>query len=271
MALSEKRKGRITGSQVGAILGLCPWKSREEVMTDWLYGKEFEGNAATAHGTFYEKFAIEDLARKLDVDLKPSEDKFYISEDYPWLGATPDVIDYNFICEIKCPYSKRKIESVDEFKSILDADMEHYYAQIQVQLHCTNRELCYFYQWSPNGLSQLEKVNFDPEWFEAAIPKLLEFLEEYKERLGTLETDEMLAQKFYKLKLELDTAKEALEEHKKKLIDKCEGQKRKFGVLSVYPIERAGSISYAKVVKEHLPDVDLEPFRGSPSVSWGFK
>lgn len=29
--------------------------------------------------------------------------------------------------------------------------------------------------------------------------------------------------------------------------------------------QRAGSVSYAKVVKEHLPDVDLEPYRGAPS------
>lgn len=28
---------------------------------------------------------------------------------------------------------------------------------------------------------------------------------------------------------------------------------------------RAGSVSYAKVVKEHCPDVDLEPYRGNPS------
>ena len=28
---------------------------------------------------------------------------------------------------------------------------------------------------------------------------------------------------------------------------------------------RAGSVSYAKVVKDHCPSVDLEPYRGSPS------
>ena len=28
---------------------------------------------------------------------------------------------------------------------------------------------------------------------------------------------------------------------------------------------RAGAVAYAKVVKEHCPDVDLEPYRGSPS------
>ena len=28
---------------------------------------------------------------------------------------------------------------------------------------------------------------------------------------------------------------------------------------------RAGSVSYAKVVKDHCPNVDLEPYRGKPS------
>jgi hypothetical protein len=34
---------------------------------------------------------------------------------------------------------------------------------------------------------------------------------------------------------------------------------------SVSLTTRAGSVSYAKVVKEHCPDVDLEPYRGNPS------
>lgn len=35
------------------------------------------------------------------------------------------------------------------------------------------------------------------------------------------------------------------------------------GSVSLSP--RAGSVAYAKVVKEHLPDLDLEPYRGAPS------
>ena len=28
---------------------------------------------------------------------------------------------------------------------------------------------------------------------------------------------------------------------------------------------RAGAVAYAKIVKEHLPDLDVEPYRGSSS------
>lgn len=34
---------------------------------------------------------------------------------------------------------------------------------------------------------------------------------------------------------------------------------------------RKGSVSYAKVVKEHLPDLDLTPYTGSPSMFWSIK
>ena len=33
-------------------------------------------------------------------------------------------------------------------------------------------------------------------------------------------------------------------------------------------VERKGSISYAKVVKDHLPDIDLEKYTGKPTNYW---
>jgi hypothetical protein len=33
-------------------------------------------------------------------------------------------------------------------------------------------------------------------------------------------------------------------------------------------VEREGAVSYAKAVKDHLPDLDLAPYRGKPSEHW---
>ena len=55
------------------------------------------------------------------------------------------------------------------------------------------------------------------------------------------------------------------------MIEKAEGKKRIFGNVSAYPVERKGSVPYAKVLKEHLPDLDLEPYRGEPTTSWVVK
>lgn len=33
-------------------------------------------------------------------------------------------------------------------------------------------------------------------------------------------------------------------------------------------VEKKGSVSYAKVVKDHCPKVDLSPYTGAPSTYW---
>jgi hypothetical protein len=33
-------------------------------------------------------------------------------------------------------------------------------------------------------------------------------------------------------------------------------------------VQREGAVSYARVVKDHCPKVDLEPYRGKPSSYW---
>jgi len=268
MALSEKRQGRVTGSQAGAILGLCPWRSREDVINDWLYGSSFTGNVATEHGNFYEEYAIADLAIELGVTLEPNE-KFFIHQHLDWLGATPDVVGSNFICEIKCPYGKRKVTDPSEFKSI--HDQPHYYAQVQIEMHCTDKRKAYFYQWSPSGASKLEVVEKDREWLYANLPTLRAFIADVEERRKTMTDDELLAGEYLYAKKRLDAVKEELDKIKEEMIDKANGSKRKFGPVSVYPVSRKGSIPYSKVVKELLPDVDLEPYRGEPSTSWVVK
>lgn len=54
-AWHESRKMRITGSRVGAILGLSPWQKPDAVLREMVrehHGaeREFSGNIATEHG-----------------------------------------------------------------------------------------------------------------------------------------------------------------------------------------------------------------------------
>ena len=51
----EQRKGRITGSRVGAILGMSPWQKPADVLRAMVReyhgaSTEFTGNPATDHG-----------------------------------------------------------------------------------------------------------------------------------------------------------------------------------------------------------------------------
>ena len=165
----------------------------------------------------------------------------------------------------------REEKDASKFKSILDGELEHYYAQVQIQLFCTQKNVCYFYQWAPSGISKMEKVVFDQSWIETNLPKLREFYLYIQKRIASLEDDESLAVDFYRLKKEADEAKQRLDIAKKNLIEKTKGSKRHFGKLLVYPIEKKGSISYAQIVKNQLPDLDLTPWTGEPYTIWGFK
>ena len=97
------RKGRVTGSMVGAILGFNPWMSREEAMRTMVreyHGapREFEGNVATQWGT-----ANEDGARaEYEMITGNTVEKCGFYEHDDWLGASPDGLIGEFgLVEIK--------------------------------------------------------------------------------------------------------------------------------------------------------------------------
>ena len=171
------RKGRITGSSVGAILGMSPFTKPKDIMRrmvrDW-YGapSEFTGNVATDWGVTNESGAVAQYEMKTGNVVEACA--FYMMDD--WLGASPDgLIGSTGLLEVKCPYGLRnKIPPV--FKT---AKMQmHYYGQMQIQMYVTGRSWCDFYQWSPNG-DELEKVLFDKPYTDTALMALKRFYNEY--------------------------------------------------------------------------------------------
>lgn len=277
----NQRVGMITGSRVGAILGLNPWSSRDDVMREMVreyHGveKEFQGNVATEYGKANEANAIFEL--EIEHGIEVQETGFHIHPDHPWLGASPDgLVGDDSVAEIKCPYGLRN-EKKPTFKTA--EEQPHYLAQMQIEMACASKDKCYFYQWNQYA-NNLEMVYFDQEWFDETTPKLyefyLEYLEaiknpgEYIEDLVQLIPESVYSDNYITAKNKLEEAKAELEEAKEQLIKLANGKKSKIGDLLVYPIERKGSISYAKAIKDNLPDIDLSEYTGKPSASWGIK
>ena len=268
----EARKGRITGSVVGAILGLNPYKNAADVMRDMLADaagkqREFQGNDATAWGTMNESGAIFDY--EMETGNKVEKCGFYTFEE--WLGASPDgLVGDDGLIEVKCPYRLKNDES-PAFKTA--AEQPYYLAQIQIQLLVTGRQWCDFWQWSPNGIS-LEKVPKDAKWLARAMPVLREFYEKY---LARLSGDDDLVDQFA-LVSEYDFIKgeiERFEQRKKAIIDELVASTKGLGGevagRKLTRVEKKGPIAYAKVVKEHLPGFDVEPYRGESSSYWLLK
>lgn len=273
------RKGRVTGSNVGAILGLDPNRGPADVMRAMVreyHGaeREFKGNIATDYGTMHEAGAIAEF--EMEHGKQVTETGFHPHPLYDWLGASPDgfVGTANEIIEVKCPYGKR---DGGDFKPL--SDQPHYYAQIQIELLCTSAKRCYFWQWSPHD-TRLEVVYPDDEWIDEHLPKLHQFYEGF---LAELENPDHLAPKrkeidnakARKLIEELDEVKDQIDfatARKKEIMDELVSLAGERDALvcgrKLTKVEKAGSVAYAKVVKDHCKGIDLEPYRGKPSVSW---
>jgi putative phage-type endonuclease len=280
----EKRKGRVTGSNVGAILGLDPWRTRDDVMRAMVrayYGveSEFKGNIATEWGTFNEQNAIAELDMVHNIQVV--ETGFHIHPRDTWLGASPDGFVKDFsrnVVEIKCPFGIRQDKN-PTFKNLI-IEQPHYYAQVQIEMYCTDSVGCHFYQWTPHG-EHLDYVTINHEWLNENLPKLKAFYDEFLLEIENPHphlTDKVKKQldsdiaEEYKRELEaLENQKGVVDHLKSQLIELANGEKTVIGDLLVYKVERKGSISYSKIVKENLPDIDLEPYTGKPSTYWAVK
>lgn len=273
------RVGRLTGSSIGAALGVNPWKRQGDLIRDMVrdyHGveRDFKSNIATDYGTANEPVATLDFT--LETGLQVTKTGFHVHPEHDWLGASPDgFVGNDAVIEIKCPYGKRDSR---EFVSI--NEQLHYMAQIQYEMFCTGRKKCYFFQWSPKG-TMLEVVEFNQSFIDGTLPRLKGFYEQFLIELENPEKhlsplvktlDACKASVRYEESLKtFNEAKAELEEAKEELVKLANGNKTVIGDLLVYPIERKGSISYANAVKDLLPDADLEKYRGKPSTSWGVR
>lgn len=275
----EARKNRVTGSVIGAILGLSPFMKKKDVMRSMVRAhhgaeSEFEGNVATTYGTNNEPIAVMDF--ELETGQKVEDVGFFVHPEHDWLGASPDgFVGDDAVIEIKCPYSSR---NSGEFKSI--TEQPHYYAQIQYEMFCTGRTKTHFYQWSEHG-TQLETIEFNQAYIDETLPKLKAFYDDFlmqckspEKHLAPLvqhKEAKAVEELYSKAKADFEAAKEALDQAKSKMLEVADGSKCTIGDYLVYPVTKQGAISYAKVVKDHCKGVDLEPYRGNASTSWVIK
>jgi len=279
------RKGRVTGSAVGAILDLDPNRTRDDVLRDMVreyHGapREFQGNIATQWGVTHEDEARDDFCRFTGTDVVSAS--FCIHSNINWLGASPDgFVGDDAVLEIKCPFGLRDKKPPVPFKTA--KEQPHYYAQMQVQMYVTDRTECMFWQWTPHD-SKLEVVEYDGEYIAAIYPKLEAFYQEY---LRAIEgPDEYLEQKravidtprAMQMIAEYDDLLQAIEQaetRKKELMEdivRMAGNRNAiFGGRKLTKIERQGAISYAQALKILAPGANLEPWRGKPSNYWMLK
>lgn len=278
-----KRVGRVTGSVAGAILGLSPWQTADDVLRSmvrayhWL-PSEFVTNPAVEHGNNNERRAM--LAFMRETGLEVADCGFF---PLGYLGASPDGLTGDGgVLELKVPFGLR---NGGEFKPL--SEQPHYALQVQLEILCSGATHGWFAQYrAPKGdpfapdyvpeTIKIERVEL------GVIPfaELRAFHERYLSELDNpvhleplrviIDTDEALH--ITNRIGELDDALHNHTEERKallqKLVDMADGKNALVHGRNLTRTKDSESISYAKAIKAFLPDADLKPFTSVKSGFW---
>jgi putative phage-type endonuclease len=263
----EARKGVITGSRVGSILGVNPYQKREDVLREMVrehFGaeKEFKGNAATNHGERMEPIAL--AFYEAHAKVKVDQVGLVKHDKYDWLGASPDgLIGLDGGLEIKCPFWAKEPYSVH--------DKPSYYAQCQLIMEVCDIEWMDFLCYISNDIFLIERLERNRDWFDQSLPILQDFHQELVQTIA----DEKIAERFIKYKntfvsnsstqrleqllglikaaeLEIAPLREEFDILKKQLGD--EYGTFESGRIKVQKVEKKGSVDSKKLYK----DIDLD-------------
>lgn len=147
----EQRKRFITASDVAALLGKSPYKSREELELEKSGVTEgFAGNEHTDLALALEPWVIEQANKRFGWDIKGNSD-LYVDEVYSRLAATPDgLLELNgtkFVVQVKVTrsYAQEDCKQYNKFgkpskQAFLHGPPEHYEIQVNAEMACTGAD-----------------------------------------------------------------------------------------------------------------------------------
>src|SRR5690554_370973 len=286
----EQRKMRITGSRVGAILGLSPWQKPEQVMREMVrdyheYPSELVGGTHIDHGVNNEQRAL--LCFMRETGLNVEQCGFFEYGDR--MGASPDGLTSDGgVLELKVPYGLR---NGGEFKPL--SEQPHYACQVQMEMLSTGRKHAYFAQYrapkgdplAPDYVEEailVERVEADPTWIDTHLPAINEFYQWYLAELDNPEHLEPLrvvidTPEAGALVSEIDALrarqKEDAEREKElmaALIKLCDGKNALVHRRKLTQVAGRQSVSYAKAIAELAPGADLSKWTSIGKPSWRF-
>lgn len=177
----RRRKGNITASFAGNCVGINAEdyelrnikdpvaRGKKQIQNAFSLVRDpssntFKGNWFTRRGNFYEPtcFKVFEAA----MGIKVNESNIWQSEEYDFLYATPDgLIDDETGLEVKNPWAHMHREPPP-----------HYIAQMQIQMHCSNRKKTYFMsQCLKENCARIWMVYFSQTYFNWLMDQLQYF------------------------------------------------------------------------------------------------
>lgn len=269
------RKLKIGSSSAASICGVG-FKTPLQLFEDMLEEKVYAPNMAMIRGTFMEPLARNWLNQKYSCDLQPvvvSHPKI----EHDWHISSIDGLYERsdgsiFVTEIKCPGRKDHITALEGhvpekylpqclhiLEDLPGVDKLLYFSycgdsQAEVWVERDEKKMAIqfskeliFYQ---NLLSCIPPEPTERDWIEFASDDIIEQVSLYK----------FLQDQIHDLQAQADALKQKVIE-KTGLVSRA-----KIGNLKLQKIIRRGSIDYNRI--EALKDMDLNPYRKEPIISW---
>lgn len=161
----ELRKTKITATDASSIMGVSPWKTKQQ-----LYYEKLSNDPPSPPNAYMQRgIDLEDLARELFI-VKTGIHVFPKVVIKDWAMASLDGMSScgKHIVEIKCPGSK-------VHKTSVSGNIPYYYyPQLQHQMYVCSVQMAYYFSF--DGIDGvLVKVRRDDEYIEKMVDEELKF------------------------------------------------------------------------------------------------
>ena len=188
----EQRKGRLTASKFYRICTRADttFKKKDEnvknLLNDIMGKKLYIQTFAMKHGIAMEPYAkrkVTEIFKETHKQVSSDEVGLFISPEYPYFGASSDLILNckccgKYIVEIKCPESIKTTTPSSQNLNYLVSDgsiiklMERhgYYFQIQGQMGITKNNTSIFFVYTHHGYF-MQRLDFDIELWDQMLIK----------------------------------------------------------------------------------------------------
>ena len=174
---------RLTSSQFGVICRATVKKDLSRLASQLVSPRPFTSRSVQ-HGLQYEAVAVQ----QFEATHGPtSACGMFVCLNAPWLAASPDrIVSDLAILEVKCPYTAKDrpinpttVPYIKEMHGTLQLDHNHpYYYQVQGQLLCSNRKVCYFCVYTLKDMKVFE-IHRDDKFIAEMFSHLKQFFDEY--------------------------------------------------------------------------------------------
>lgn len=281
----RKKLSKIAPGTIAAILGVSPSMKRDQVVREMVRAyqgaeSEYVANVAAEYADECRQTAERVFEDKFKLNIWRVEPK----KPHKLIGGQQLTIKSSKregmgLLYLRMPYGQRSSASPKDFKSI--DDQPHHYAQMQFEMLAAGVTWGVFAQWAVVA-QRYDVVEFNQGFIDDNLPQLEAFYASLKEACK----DKLHLEPLRKT-IDNDKARKIIAEYDELSLAVTNANARKAELMELLKdmsgdassiicgrlmtkSSSPGSISYAKAVKELLPDADLSKYTGEPSTKWTF-